>query len=53
MKYNKLEASEGMILTNGEACGRVIYLGTNDTAANWYEITLEQYQEIMEKQMNE
>ena len=34
----KLTASEGMTLTNGEAYGKVIYLGCNDTADNWHEI---------------
>lgn len=34
----KLTASEGMTLTNGEAYGKEIYLGCNDTAENWYEI---------------
>jgi hypothetical protein len=35
----KLTASEGMTLTNGEAFGKEIYLGSSDDADNWYEIT--------------
>ena len=35
----KLVASDGMTLTNGKAYGKEIYLGKNDTADNWYEIT--------------
>lgn len=35
----KLEAAEGMMLTNGESCGKVVYLGANDRAENWREIT--------------
>ena len=35
----KLVASEGMTLTNGEAYGKEVYLGKNDKAENWYEIT--------------
>lgn len=35
----KLTASEGMTLTNGEAFGKEVYLGCNDSADNWYEIT--------------
>ena len=34
----KLEASDGHTLTNGEAYGKVIYLGANDSADNWHEI---------------
>lgn len=35
----KLTASEGMTLTNGETYGKEIYLGCNDSAENWREIT--------------
>ncbi len=35
----KLTAAEGMTLTNGEVFGKEVYLGKNDTAENWYEIT--------------
>lgn len=34
----KLEAAKGKTLTNGEAFGKVIYLGANDSADNWHEI---------------
>ena len=34
----KLEAAKGKTLTNGEAYGKVIYLGVNDSADNWHEI---------------
>ena len=34
----KLVASDGMTLTNGEAFGKEVYLGCNDIADNWYEI---------------
>ena len=36
---SKLIAAEGMTLTNGEAFGKEIYLGCNDSADNWREIT--------------
>lgn len=35
----KLIASEGMTLTDGEDFGKVIYIGTGDSADNWHEIT--------------
>lgn len=38
-KVTVLKADEGKTLTNGEAFGKVVYLGTNDSADNWYEIT--------------
>ena len=43
MERTKLTASDGMILTNGETYGRVVYLGTGDSPDNWYEITEEEY----------
>lgn len=43
----KLTASDGMTLTNGEAYGKQIYLGKNDRADNWQEITDAEYENIM------
>jgi hypothetical protein len=43
----KIVASDGMVLTNGEAYGTEIYLGINDSVANWYEIPESQYQEYI------
>ena len=39
IELRKLTASEGMTLTNGEEFGKEIYLGKNDNADNWHEIT--------------
>ncbi len=50
IKIIKLTASEGHILTNGEAYGKDIYLGCNDKPENWHEITDEEYAEILKKQ---
>ena len=47
MKHRKIEATEGMIYTNGEAFGKTIYLGNNDSIENWYEITEEEYEKII------
>ena len=33
-----LKANDGMTFTNGEAYGKVVYLGVNDSADNWHEI---------------
>ena len=42
----KLTADEGMVLTNGEAYGKEIYLGVTDKAENWHEITDAEYEVI-------
>ena len=49
----KLTASKGMVLTNGEAYGKEIYLGCNDSPGNWREITESEYNEILEQQEEE
>ena len=34
----KLEADEGMVLTNGETYSAVVYLGIYDSPENWHEV---------------
>ena len=46
----KLTATEGFVLTDGEAYDTEIYLGKNDSAENWHEITDAEYAEILAKQ---
>ena len=46
----KLTASEGHVLTNGEAYGKEIYLGKNEDAKNWTEITDTEYAEVLAEQ---
>lgn len=50
IELRKLTASDGMVLTNGEAFGKEIYLGVNDSEANWREITEEEYNKILAEQ---
>lgn len=45
----KLTASDGYVLTNGDVYGKEVYLGVNDSAENWHEITDAEYAEIVEK----
>lgn len=46
----KLTASQGYVLTNGEAYGKEVYLGLNDKAENWHEITDAEHAEILAEQ---
>jgi hypothetical protein len=52
IELKELKASQGMVLTNGQAYSSVggsVYLGINDSEENWREITVEEYEEVMEK----
>ena len=46
----KLSASDGHVLTNGEAYGKEIWLGVNDTPENWREITDTEYEDVLKEQ---
>lgn len=46
-----LTADEGYVLTNGNTCtesGGTVYLGCNDSAQNWYEITEDEAEVLKE-----
>lgn len=43
----KLTASDGMILTDGTNYGKEIYLADTQNPDNWYEITEEEYAEVL------
>lgn len=53
IEITKLTASEGMVLTNGQAYGKEIYLGCNDSPENWFEITIEDYENIVNYESEE
>lgn len=46
-------AEEGKILTNGEIYGRQIALAVGESETDFYEITEEEYEEILRKQEEE
>lgn len=50
IELRKITASDGMVLTNGEAYGKEIYLGKNDKPENWHEITDAEYEEVLKQQ---
>lgn len=50
IELRRITASHGMVLTNGESYGKTVYLGKNDLAENWREITEAQYAEILAEQ---
>ena len=49
----QIVATDGMILTNGETYGRIVYLGSGDKVENWHEITEEAYKGMMEEMCHE
>lgn len=49
----KLTANDGYVLTNGETYGKEVYLGVNDSADNWHEITEEEYAEVLKAEESE
>ena len=53
IELTKLTASEGMMLTNGEVYSKEVYLGINDSADNWHEITDAEYAQILAAQEKE
>lgn len=50
IQMQKLQASEGMVLSNGEAyssVGGYVYLPEDADASKWYEISEQEYNKIM------
>lgn len=51
MKVRKvLHADEGKVLTNGEIYGKHIFLAETENESSFYEITEEQFKEILKEQ---
>lgn len=50
IEIKKLTATEGHVLTNGDAYGKEIYLGKFDSPENWHEITDAEYEAIVAEQ---
>lgn len=48
-----LKAREGFVYTNGAAYGHKIKLGIYSSEDSWYEISEEEYREILRKQEEE
>lgn len=56
IELKEVKAEEGKVLTNGEtysSVGGSIFLGVNDSIDNWWEITEEEYQHIIDEQNKE
>jgi hypothetical protein len=49
IEIRKLTAADGMTLTNGEAFGKEVYLGCNDSPDNWREITDEEAEKAQDE----
>ena len=53
IEIKKIKASEGMVLTNGEtysSVGGEVYLGVNDSADNWREVPMAEYDAYLAEQ---
>jgi hypothetical protein len=48
-----LRANKDMVLTNGVTFGTIVYLGKDDNDENWYEISAEEADEQMNKEVTE
>ena len=53
IEIRKLIASDGMTLPNGEAYGKEVYLGKEDSPENWHEITDEEAERLQREKEEE
>jgi hypothetical protein len=49
IELRKIIATEGMILTDGENYGKIIFLSDDADVSLWYEITEEKYNKIQKE----
>ena len=55
-EMREIKADKNKVLTNGEtfsSVGGSVYLGKNDSPESWYEITKDEYEEILKADENE
>ena len=50
---NRLTPENGMWLSNGQTASQLVLLGVNDSASNWYEITAEEAEGILNPPIDE
>lgn len=50
---NRLTPENGMWLSNGQTASQMVLLAVNDSASNWYEITAEEAEEILNPPIEE
>lgn len=50
IKTIKIEAEEGKILTDGKTYGSVIYLASNRSVDEFYEISITEYEKIRDEE---
>lgn len=50
MNRTVLKAREGYVYTNGKEYGKIIYLAVGVSPYGYYEITEEQYKQLLEKE---
>lgn len=51
MERKIIKASEGMVLTDGNIFGRTIYLADGLSESDFYEITREEYEKMIESEV--
>lgn len=53
IKTIRIEADEGKMLTDGNTYGSIIYLASNRSPDEFIEITIEEYEKILEEKRKE
>lgn len=51
IENNILTADIGMVLTNGNTFGHIVYLGVGDSIDNWHEITEEEAERLQNEEV--